>query len=156
MDKSLTKPQIPQSTRKRILQCYTWSTLLYAAETWTTSNATRDRLRAFELWCYRKMLNIRWTDRTTNEEVLRRINIKVRLLKTIQRRTLKFFGHIVRQEDLQRKLLDGQIEGRRSRGRPRTKWSSNIISWTGLNYIEAIRRANDRSDWRTLASNPLL
>ena len=155
MTRTLTKQHIPLKTRKRILQCYIWSTLLHAAETWTTSNTTRDRLCAFEMWCYRKMLNINWTDRVRNEEVLRRMNIKEILFKTIQKRTLAFFGHAIRKEDLQRKLLDGKIEGRRNRGRPRTMWSSNISRWTGLTYIEATRRARDRNDWRTVASNPL-
>lgn len=154
MIKTLTKPQIPLKTRKRILQCYIWSTLLYAAETWTTTKATRERLCAFEMWCYRKMLNIKWTDRIRNEEVIRRINIKERLLKIIKKRTLKFFGHTIRKQDLQRKLLDGMIEGRRPRGRPRTMWTNNITTWSGLTYPQATRRAKDRNDWRTIASNP--
>ena len=79
MNAILTTPRIPLQTRMRILYCYIWSTLLYGAETWTISKLMRDRLKAFEMWCYRKMLMIKWSDRITNEEVMKRINTHKRL-----------------------------------------------------------------------------
>ena len=155
MNNTLTKPLIPMETRLRILKCYVWSTLLYGAETWTISNVMKQRLCAFEMWCYRKMMNIKWQDRVKNEEVIQRANIKERLFRTIKKRTLIYFGHMIRKEDLQRKLLDGKINGTKSRGRPRTMWTNNISHWSGMSYIEATRRAGNRNNWRAVASNPL-
>ena len=130
MNSILAKPQISLKTRMRILYCCIWPPLLYGAETWTISKPMRDRLIAFEMWCYRKMLMIKWSDRITNVEVLRRINTQKRLYKTIQIRTLKFFGHTIRRDNLQRILLEGKMPARRARGRPRINWTSNISQWT--------------------------
>ena len=74
----------------------------------------------------------------------------------MQCKKLKYFGHIIRQEDtLQRTVLDGKVNGKRGRGRPRTKWTTNIEKWTGLRYHQAVRQSHDRMKWRTIASNPL-
>ena len=75
MNKILTSRYIALDTRKRILQCYIWSTLLYGAETWTVGENMLKRLSAFEMWTYRRMLKISWTDKITNEEVLNRIDV---------------------------------------------------------------------------------
>ena len=81
------------------------------------------RLTAFEMWTYRRMLRIAWTEKITNETVIDRINIKERLYKIIQRKKFKYFGHIIRQSEdrVQRILRDGKANGLRRRGRPRTK-----------------------------------
>ena len=152
----LVKTQISLPTRIPILHCYIWSTLLYGAETWTISKLMKDQLQAFEMWCYRRMLKISWTERVTNEAVLRRIKPKNNLYKTIQTKILKYFGHIIRRQNLQRTLLDGKIVARRCRRRPRLTWARNISQLTGLAYIEAVRRAHDRNDWRIMTSNPLI
>ena len=156
MTKLLTSRKINIETRKRILQCYVWSTLQYGAETWTISENMAKRLSAFEMWCYRRMLRISWTDKMTNEEVLEKVEIDERLYITIQTKKLKYFGHIIRQsgEPLYRTVLDGKVNGARGRGRPREKWSNNITKWTGLQYHQAVRLAQQRQQWRTIASNP--
>ena len=156
MTKVLTSRKIPLNTRKRILQCYIWSTLQYGAETWTITESMTKRLIAFEMWTYRRMLRIAWTEKITNETVIERINIKERLYKIIQCKKLKYFGHIIRQsgDTIQRTVLDGKVNGARGRGRPRTKWTTNITKWTGLKYHQAVRQAQHRQEWRTIASNP--
>ena len=156
MNKVLTSRKIPLDTRKRILQCYVWSTLQYGAETWTITKTMADRLSGFEMWTYRRMLRISWTEKITNEEVLRKINIKKRLFNIIQTKKLQYFGHIIRQsgDPLHRTVLDGKVNGSRGRGRPRTKWSTNITKWTGLAYHQTVRAAQHRQEWRTIASNP--
>ena len=156
LSKVLTSRKIPLDTRKRILQCYVWSTLQYGVETWTISRYMWKRLSAFELWTYRRMLRISWTEKITNEEVLKRVNIKKRLMTIIQTKKLKYFGHIVRHggESLHRVILDGKVDGKRGRGRPRSTWSSNITHWSGISYPMAVRIAQKRGIWRTIASNP--
>ena len=156
MNKVLTSRKIALNTRKRILYCYIWSTLQYGVETWTISENMAKRLSAFEMWAYRRMLRISWTEKVTNEEVLRKVRCDKRLYNIIQTKKLKYFGHIIRQngDTLPRTLIDGKVKGLRGRGRPRTTWTTNIIKWTGLNYEQAVRLAQDRQKWRTIASNP--
>lgn len=156
MTKVLTSRKITLDTRKRILQCYVWSTLQYGVETWTINESMAKRISAFELWTYRRMLRISWTEKVTNEEVLKRANIKKRLFNLIQTKKLKYFGHIIRQsgDTLHRTVLDGKVNGKRGRGRPRIKWTTNITKWTGLEYHQAVRLAQHRQEWRTIASNP--
>ena len=155
MNRVLTSRSIPLTTRIRILHCYVWSTLMYGAEVWTITPQMSKRLTAFEMWTYRRMLRISWKKKVTNLEVLERVNHRKRLFRTIQTKKLQYFAHITCHSPLQRTLLEGKINGKRGRGRPRTSWASNITCWTGLNYINATRKALQRSDWRTLASNPL-
>ena len=77
------------NTRQRILQCYIWSTLQYGVETWTITGSMAKRLSAFEMWCYRRMLRISWTEKVSNEEVLERAKIKKRLYNIIQTKKLQ-------------------------------------------------------------------
>jgi hypothetical protein len=154
MNKVLTSRKIPLNTRVRIIQCYVWSTLMYGAETWSISQKMQKRLAAFEMWTYRRMLKIPWTAKISNKDVLKQMKITKRLLPTIQTRKLKYFGHITRHSSLQRMLLEGKVNGRRGRGRPRATWITDIAQWTGLKYAAAVRTADDREKWRTIASNP--
>ena len=94
MSKVLTSKKIALNTRKRILQCYIWSTLQYGVETWTITGSMAKRLSAFEMWCYRRMLRISWTEKVSNEEVLERSKIKKRLYNIIQtKKTTIFWTH---------------------------------------------------------------
>lgn len=149
----LTNPKISVPARLRFIKCYVWSTLLYGVETWTISKVSQQRLEAFEMWTLRRMLRISWTRRVTNEEVLHIAGASRSLFDTAQLRKLSFFGHIMRHDSLQRDLVEGMVEGKRGRGRPRMQWSDNITHWTGLTFVEAKRTAQDRRRWRFMAGN---
>ena len=140
-------------TRKRISRCYVWTTLLYEAETWTSTKSMLKKIDAFELWAYRRMLRISWKDRISNEIVLHRIQSQRIVTKTIKERKLQYFGHLVRRGDLQRVLMEAKVARKRGRGRPKTSWTDNIKSWTGLSYGETIVMANDGERWRIISSN---
>lgn len=81
--------------RKSFLKIYVWSIALYGGETWTISATEKRKLEAFEMWCYRKMLRIKWIDRITNEAVLNRIKEKKILWHTIKVRRAKMIGHLL-------------------------------------------------------------
>ena len=149
MRSTLTNKSISLETRKRIMRCYIWSTLLYGAETWTLTSAMVKRLEAFEMWIYRRMLKISWTDKMSNKEVLRRANANRQLMKTIRQRLLQFFDNI------HRVLIEGKINGKRGRGRPITSWVNNIVKWTGLDYPSVVRTAQDRHRWKAVSFDPL-
>ena len=75
-------------------------------------------------------------------------------MNTIKQRKCIYFGHMIRGDGLQRLLLEGKFNGR-GRGRPRLTWFSNINEWTGMNYAEAIRKAQHRKDWASMTANLL-
>ena len=117
MHKVLTFRNINISGRLRLTRCHMWSTLLYGAETWTLSKAAVKNLAAFPIWTYRRILKISWKGYKSNEEVLSMINSIRMLVDIMKRRKLAYFGHLVKRDDIQRLLLGGKINGKRSRGK---------------------------------------
>ena len=128
---------------------------MYGAETWTLTKATEKKLEAFEMWMYRRMLKISWTQHKTNEAVLDMMNTKKSIINTIKGRKLSYFGHLIRRDNVQRLILEGKMIDKRARGRPRVKWTDNIKEWTGLGYSECVRAAQDREQWRLMTADLL-
>ena len=155
ISKVITSQKISISTRLRLIKCYVWSTLTYGAETWTISKTLAGRINAFEMWTYRKMLKLSYTKHKTNEEVLDMLSTEKQLLSNIVKRKCQYFGHLVRHNELQRQLLEGKINGKRSRGRPRITWMDNLKKWTGKSYGNLIRIAEDREKFRCMTFNVL-
>ena len=77
------------------------------------------------------MLRISWTERTTDERVLERLGFRAKVANIVKTRKLKYFGHLQRHDTQQRRLMEGRVDGRRPRGRPRKMWVDNIAHWTG-------------------------
>lgn len=153
--KLLCDSRIKLETRLRLSKCYVWSTLLYAAETWTLKTSTLNKLEAFEMWTYRRILKISWTSHTTNEEILRRIGIERELLNTVKVRKTSYLGHILRNNKYQyaQLIVKGKIEGKRGLGRKKLSWLRNIRQWTGLNFEQLIRTAEDREEFAIVVTN---
>ena len=116
----LTSRQISFATRIRFAQCYIWSTLLYGCETWTLTKPLERHIAAFELWLYRRMARIPWTDKITNREVLIRVGKgKTELLRRLKRQRMTYYGHIRRHDSMQKTILEGRVDGKRGAGRRR-------------------------------------
>lgn len=157
--KELLRSNLKLGIKVRILQTYVFSICSYACETWTLNASVKRRINAFEMWCYRRILRISWKDRRSNAEVLQKMKTKRRLLPTIVKRKLQFAGHILRGSGglLSTAALEGRINGRRGRGRPRRNWIDDVREWTGIyNYGAIKRKAEDRVLWRNMAANPLI
>ena len=110
--------------RKKLVKCYTWSIRLYGAETWTLRAVDRKHLESFEMWCWRRMEKISWTDHVRSEEVLLRVKEQRNILHEIRKRKANWIGHILRRNCLLQRVFDGKIRGggievtgRRGRGR---------------------------------------
>ena len=131
------------------------STLSYGAETWTISKTLAGRINAFEMRAYRKMLRLSYTKHKNNEEVQDMLCTEKQFLSNIVKRKCQYFGHLIRQNELQRQLLEGKINGKRSRGRPRITWMDNIQKWTGKSYGNLIRIAEDRERFIFMTVNVL-
>ena len=105
--------------------CYVWSMILYGAETWTLRATDQKRLESFEMWCWRRMEKISWTDHVRNEEVLLRVNEQRNILHEIRKRKANWIGHILRRNCFLQQFIEGKIKGqievKRRRGRRRKK-----------------------------------
>ena len=84
----------------RIHRCYVEPIMLYGCETWTLLKKDEKKLESAGMWFMRRMLKVKWTEKVTNDEVLRRMNKKRRILETIARRQTSFFAHVMRKEKL--------------------------------------------------------
>jgi len=94
--KKLFTSKMNLELKKRIMKCLVWSVALYAAETWTLTQTDR-RLEAFEMWMWRRMENISWLDKVTNEEDLKRVNEDRQILNSICQRKHRRIGHVLRR-----------------------------------------------------------
>ncbi|CAH1224416.1 unnamed protein product [Diabrotica balteata] len=126
----LTCKNLNLEIRLRTIRCYIFSILLYGAETWTLKKCNLKRIEAFELWLYRRVLKISWTDRITNKEVLERVGKEREIITTIQTRKLEYLGHVMRgpKYEILRLIIQGKIQGRRSVGRRQNSWLKNLLS----------------------------
>jgi hypothetical protein len=146
----LLRGSLSVEMKKRMVKALIWSVALYGSETWTMTAEEVRRLEAFEMWIWRRMCKISWMDHITNEEVLRRVGEKRSLMQTIRMRQKNWIGHVLRGNSLLRTVLEGRLQGKHQRGRPRKKmldWmlkeGNAITSYSGLK-----REAQDRDLWR--------
>ena len=86
-------------------------------------------------------MKISWREKKTNEEVLTLADEQLYIIPTIKKIKLTYFGHMIRRKNIHRLILEGPLEGKVSRGRPRTEWLTNITDWTGMQYEDLVRLA---------------
>ena len=141
-------------TKLEILRTCIFSVLLYASETWTIKKRDKDRLLAFEMKCYRRILNIRWQQKIKNTTIRERINNKTNIMQILIRRKMNFFGHICRMKDnrLVKKIMLGTMEGENRRGRPRREWLDDIEEWGNAELHTLTRATQDRERWRQIVN----
>ena len=143
MKSFFTNSHLNLQLRRRMIKCYVIPVLLYGMKAWSISKATMKKIESFEMWLYRRVLNISWTLRITNEDVLRRINKERELVNTVKARELKYFCHVMRGEryNVLRLIMEGKFAGKRSSGRRRTSWLRNLREWFGCTSLQLFRAA---------------
>ena len=122
----------------------------YGAETWSLSKQAEQRINAFEMKSYRKILRVSYTEKRTNQSIRDQLGIKEEtwLLNTIVKHKMEYFGHVKRHECLEKEIYEGIIEGKRGRGRPRRRWSQDITERLNTTITGAGRQAQDRTAFR--------
>ena len=95
--------------KKKLVKCYIWSVAFYGAETWRFL-AVDKQLESFEMWCWRRMEKISWTDYVRNEEVLLQVNEQRNILHAIRKRKANLIGHILRRNCLIKQVIEGKIK----------------------------------------------
>ena len=132
------------------MKCYIWSTALYGAETWTLRAVYQEDLESFEMWCWRIMEKISWTDHVRNDEVLLRVKEQRNILHEISNRKANWFDHILRRNCLQQRVIEGKIKGgievTGRRGRRRRKLLDELKERRGYSHLK--EEALDRTVWR--------
>ena len=122
-----------------------WSFALYACETWTLKKQEERMIEAMEMWLWRRVLGVNWTERRTNEWVRQQVTVEKHqgMLAEVRRRKIRKYGHWKRRGESVVLATVGETESRGRRGRRRMEWMSNIIEWEeGLE--EAHRHARER------------
>ncbi|KAI8521374.1 hypothetical protein Bbelb_011280 [Branchiostoma belcheri] len=149
---------ISTKTKIYLLRSLVLSIFLYGAEAWTLNAEITKRINAFEMNCYRILLQIHWSTHTTNEEVKHRVKSLAgplpSFLSLVKKRKLQWFGHVTRAKGtLAHTTLQGKAEGGRMRGRPRRTWTSDLKEWTGHPLSHLTSLAENRPGWITLVDS---
>ena len=127
LDSILKSMDITLPTKVHLFKAMVFPVVMYGCKSWTIKKTEHQRIDAFELWCWRRLLRVPWTARRSDQSILKEISPEYSLEGLMLKLKLQYFGHLMRRDDsLEKTLMLGKIEGRRRRGRQRMRRLDDI------------------------------
>ena len=137
LDSILKSRDITLPRKVCLVKVMVFPVVMYGCENWTVRKAEHQRIDAFELWCWRRLLRVPWTARRSNQSILKEISPGISLEGIMLRLKLQYFGHIMQKFDsLENSLMLGGIGGRRRRGQQRMRWLDVITDSMDVSLSE--------------------
>ena len=150
LDSVLKSRDITLLTKVRLVKAMVFLVVRYGCEVWTIKKSECQRIDAFELWCWRRLLRVPWTTRRSSESVLKEISPEYSLAGLMLKLNLQCFGHLIpRADSLEKTLRLGKVESRRRRGRQRTRWLDGITELMDMSLSKIQEMVKDRAAWHT-------